>query len=162
MTNAHDTGADIDCLQCGKVHSSWSNCPEPFEQDGCDSPPSEEAQTEVATEQPVQRTDIPSRPTDELKKIAQALVNGHIFTDRHCASADEVTETFMLIALGGLQLINVDTLGMIFEYMDKAGPMSVNGRPMFMSMHCLNKEDTKTVLGYARKIREATQAALED
>lgn len=106
--------------------------------------------------------DIPSRPVDELKQIAQALVNGHIFTDRHCRTSDEVAETFLIIALGGLQRINIDTLGMVFEYMDKAGRMAVNGRPMFMSMHCLNKEDTKTVLEYVRKIREATQSALED
>lgn len=34
-------------------------------------------------------------------------------------------------------------IGMVYEYMDKAGPRSVNGYPMFMSINVLSIEETK-------------------
>ena len=33
-------------------------------------------------------------------------------------------------------------IGMLYEYNDKAGPQSINGYPIFMSMRILSKEDT--------------------
>ena len=51
----------------------------------------------------------------------------------------------------------LESIGLIYEYMDKAGPMAMNGGPMFISMHLLNKEDTDKMFSFYenfKKLRE--------
>jgi hypothetical protein len=45
------------------------------------------------------------------------------------------------VARGGLGAQYVKDLGIIWEYVDKAGPRAVNGCPMFFSCHLMNRED---------------------
>jgi hypothetical protein len=61
---------------------------------------------------------------EEIKKLAKDIYTGLVFTDRH---------------------IQVASPGMIYEYMDKAGPMSINGMPMFCSFRFISQEDAKKV-----------------
>ena len=54
---------------------------------------------------------------------------------------------------------------LIYEYMNKAGPVGVNGMPVFMSMRCLNREDTEQMLRYygeAQKMRDEFLGTTED
>jgi len=44
--------------------------------------------------------------------------------------------------------------------MDKAGPMAVNGMPMFLSFRLVSIDDTKKVLERYNKIKEAVTNAL--
>lgn len=49
-------------------------------------------------------------------------------------------------------------IGMVYEYLKNAGPMSINGYPFFMSLRLLNKEDNAKVWEYYeayKKLRES-------
>lgn len=87
----------------------------------------------------------PRQLTDEqLRQLCIDIYGGLVFTDRHCHSAQEVGMVFMPIGLGGLN--PEDEPEMIYEYMDKAGPRSVNGMPMFMSANVMNRADFRAWL----------------
>jgi hypothetical protein len=99
-----------------------------------------------------------NKTDEELKEIALGIHKGHIFTDRHVRSAQELSLVFMpLIFLKEEQIdkIKKEDIGMVYEYMDKAGPRSVNGMPCFMSMQMITEAEAKTVIGYVEKYREA-------
>jgi hypothetical protein len=44
--------------------------------------------------------------------------------------------------------------GMIYEYMEKAGPRAINGNPVFLSFRMIGIDDTKKVLERYNKIIE--------
>ena len=46
---------------------------------------------------------------------------------------------------------------MVYEYMDKAGPMAIDGMPMFCSFRFLNQEDAKKVYEKYIQIKEAIE-----
>lgn len=84
----------------------------------------------------------------ELVEIAKDMYNGRIFTDRHCRSGDEVSMVFMILTLmKPKDLKKIANLtgnkGMIYEYMDQAGPMSVNGLPTFFSCKVLTDTEAE-------------------
>lgn len=95
-------------------------------------------------------TDVfPPRLTkDELKEFILGVCDGRIFTDWVMPPHDKqqlLPVVFMPIALGGLEGHTTDELnnvGAIWEYMNQAGPRSINGYPMFMSMHLVHRLDT--------------------
>jgi hypothetical protein len=105
---------------------------------------------------------IPAQGDEKIKKIAQDIVHNLIFTDHHYRNQQEQIEllgmTFMPIIFGGLSDVDPNDLGMIYEYMDKALPRSINGYPCFMSCRVMNKPDTKKVFELVVKM----QKALED
>jgi len=91
----------------------------------------------------------------ELYEIAKDFYAGLIFSDRHLKStAAEMASTFMPLALGAT-FPDVNDVGMIFEYLDKAGPRSINGKPMFMSLQMLTKTETDTMFDFLDKIAKA-------
>jgi hypothetical protein len=100
---------------------------------------------------------VPSRPIEDLKQIARDLQAGHIFTDRHMNEHDRrnVGMVFMvLMFMDAKDQYIPESIGMVYEYMSKAMPRSINGMPMFTSMHYLNIEDTNYVFQKAREIEE--------
>jgi hypothetical protein len=99
----------------------------------------------------------PSRPEEELKQIARDLQAGHIFTDKHMSEYDQknLGMVFMvLMFMDPRDFYIPETIGMIYEHMSQAMPRSINGMPMFTSLHYLNVEDTKYVLNKAKEIDE--------
>jgi hypothetical protein len=79
---------------------------------------------------------------DEIKDFVMGWCDGKIFTDRHCHQERDITMVFMVLALGGIpEGWTEENLGLIWEWMDKAGPMAVNGMPTFFSCHMMHKED---------------------
>jgi hypothetical protein len=106
---------------------------------------------------------IPPRTDDELKQIALDLHQGRIFTDRHCPDPETFRMVFMLFVFmteEHLDQLKADPPGLIFEYLDQAGPRSVNGMPSFFSCQMLNKADTDRVFALYEQLRIATEAAL--
>lgn len=87
--------------------------------------------------------------TDEdIKKLADDIYKGLVFTDRHIQNPDDVPRVFIPLVLlkkEQIEELNVRSIGMIYEYIDKAGPMSINGMPMFLSLRMLSQEDAKKV-----------------
>ena len=101
--------------------------------------------------------DLKDKPDDELRQLALDLNAGIVFTDRQCDSMQDVASTFMPVGLGALNGVPEETvkkIGLIYEYKDEAGPLSVNGRPIFLSMQMLNAPDTEKVIAYSKKLSD--------
>jgi len=97
---------------------------------------------------------------EEIKKLADDIYSGLVFTDRHIKNLDDISRVFMPLALlSGAQIeeFKVDMPGMIYEYIDKAGPLSIDGMPMFLSFRCLNQEDEKKVYEKYLQIKKAVE-----
>ena len=101
-------------------------------------------------------TDVPERPpatkprvkTDEqIKQLIMDVVGGRVFCDFMIpeGQTNTLAMVFMPLALmerkDGLRLMEVDEASMVYEYLEKAGPRSINGMPGFFSFQFLNRAD---------------------
>jgi hypothetical protein len=80
----------------------------------------------------------------ELRQLVLDVCDNKVFTDRHCRTADEVAMAFPIILMMKLcdrKFIAANPPGMIWEYYSKAAPRSVNGLPMFFSVHFMSPSD---------------------
>lgn len=85
----------------------------------------------------------------DLKKIAVDLFEGKIYTDRHIPEGESLAMVFMPIALGAFQNTTeeeIKNIGLIYEYLDQAGPRSINGMPNFFSFKMLTRSETESVI----------------
>ena len=87
---------------------------------------------------------------EELKQIAIDLADGKIFSDRHIREGDSksIGTVFMPLILGAFGDMTEEEqkagkVTFIYEYLDKAGPRSINGMPCFFSCQILNREETE-------------------
>lgn len=104
---------------------------------------------------------VPAQTEEVLKELAKAMVSNMIFTDLHLHQDPHmIGSVFMPIAFGAMANYDLSTLGLLYEYMDKAMPRSINGYPCFMSVRMLNRDDATKMLEYVKKLEEATAAAL--
>ncbi len=97
---------------------------------------------------------------EELKKVAENLHAGRIFSDRHVENPEDLRMVFMVLALAGPELIKKmqeDDISFIYEYIDKAGPRSINGMPSFFSHQGLTKTETAKMFEYYNKIKAAVE-----
>ncbi len=97
---------------------------------------------------------------EEVKKIAEDIYKGLIFTDRHISNPNDLTSVFMVLMFMEEKDINRfknNPPGLIYEYMDKAGPMTINGNPIFMSMQLLSKEDGERVIKHYTGIKDIVE-----
>jgi hypothetical protein len=100
---------------------------------------------------------IPSRTREELRQLALDWLAGKLFTDHHCR-ADDLPLAFMPLALmkpSQIAELQGSDLGLIFEYVDKAGPRGINGMPFFFSMQILNRADAQVVMDLAKRLQVA-------
>lgn len=90
---------------------------------------------------------IPNMSDEELKKFVVDYLGGRIFTsaDIHPGELSNVLGMiFMPISLGALSDLteeNRKSIGLLWEYLSKAGPMGINGYPIFTSVHLMRTED---------------------
>lgn len=107
---------------------------------------------------------IPRLNDDDMKEIAAGLLGGRYFTLYDIEGANDDPENFnaerfwrdaamvfMPLALGGLEGLDIDELGNIIEDLNKAGPRSANGYPVFFSCRLIHKDDWDNILTRARK-----------
>lgn len=102
---------------------------------------------------------------EELNQIARDLAGNRIFTSRHLSEPNLLGSVFLPLGLGALKDASEDELkniGMVYEYLDKAGPRSINGYPMFFSCHLLSVADSDKVISKYEAICKATDAALKE
>lgn len=104
---------------------------------------------------------IESLSPEKLNQLAKDFVAGRVFSDRHCPP-DMWTSVFMILGLGDAEVVkgDIDDLGMVYEYLDQAGPMTVNGYPTFFSFRMLNKADAMKLFEKADALEKAAAAAL--
>lgn len=109
-------------------------------------------------------TKIDDKPAAYLTQLAKDIVGNLVFTDRHIREFDFPTVfgmVFMPVMLGAFADTTEEyrnDIGMIYEYIDKAGPRSINGYPIFFSMCYINKHDAQIVWEKVAKIEEALKA----
>lgn len=103
---------------------------------------------------------------EELKQLARDIHGGNVFTDRHIRPDDRMqmlSMVFMPLVMMDEENIQVvqkrlGDHGMMYEYMDKAGPRSVNGLPSFFSFHTVGSDDADKVVGYLETLEAASDA----
>lgn len=94
----------------------------------------------------------------DLKQLACDMNKGLVFTDRQVQPPRLISTVFMPLIFLEDEKKWVDQIGLVYEYLDKAGPRAINGMPTFMSMKVVPKEDVPTLLEYVQKYREAEVA----
>lgn len=107
---------------------------------------------------PDNKREVPRMNADEIADLVRALVNGSVFTGAQCPP-DMLASVFMVLGLGGTGDIDPASIGMVYEYMDKAGEMAINGFPMFLSCKFVHKEDWAVVCDRAIAAQEALNRA---
>lgn len=93
-------------------------------------------------------TETPGKTDEELRQIAVDIYDGKIFTSQHLSESEQnlMPMVFMPLALMDRETFkSLSEVGMVYEYLDKAGPRSVNGCPSFFSMHTLTSDETVKV-----------------
>lgn len=106
-------------------------------------------------------SELKNKTKEELNQLVKDLISGKVFTDRHLNSPSDMTSVFMTLSFGGLTKEFIDEIGMIYEYLEKAGPLSVNDNPSFFSCTFLNKEDAKYIWDKYFEIQESVEKQLE-
>lgn len=85
---------------------------------------------------------IQSMSDAELKAFVMGFCDGQIFTNSMVEANGLLHLVFMPLALGGLEGVDLEDLGCIWEWMKEAGPRSINGYPIFFGCRLMNKADT--------------------
>ena len=83
-------------------------------------------------------------PNNDLKQLAMDIANGKVFTSNQIKNESLLASVFMPLALMNdeqIHALHKAPPHMLYEYMDKAVPMSVNGMPIFGSVRFLNKTE---------------------
>lgn len=101
---------------------------------------------------------------DQIKELAEDIFKSSVFTERHINENDVrlLQSIFMPLVLGALSGITEEQqkqVGMIYEYLEKAGPRSVNGYPVFFSMKILHIDDSEEVWDMYFKMKKAVENA---
>ena len=126
----------------------------------------------MTDDKPTAPRPIPDMPENELKQLAIDMAQGNVFTSLHLPPVETeddardhvhmVRSIFMPIGLGGIGDIDIKTLGFFWERLDKAGPRSINGYPMFFSVRVVNDKQAQWVIRKVSEIRNATNEVFED
>jgi hypothetical protein len=94
---------------------------------------------------------------EELKGIAKDIWAGKIFSTWNITNQDEYPLVFLPLVFLDKKTITEwkkKEVSFIFEYMDKAGPRSINGMPSFFSCKCLTKTETAKMFEHYKKFKE--------
>jgi hypothetical protein len=99
----------------------------------------------------------PARMTPEaVAQLAMDLADGKLWTDRHAqGNGIEAFKIVFMLGRSAPPKEIVNTWGMLYEYLDKAGEYSVNGIPQFFSVQFMHIDDHPLLV----KAYDAYQAA---
>lgn len=103
---------------------------------------------------------IPRMTTIELRQFVIDFCTGLIFTSAHVPDKQMLGLVFLPLGMGGLAKLpeeEIRNIGLFWEYVRAAGPRSVDGMPMFVSVRMMHKEDVDIVA----PLISAEQARLE-
>ena len=84
---------------------------------------------------------------EDLKQFINDYLGNLIFTSEMLVAGNQenlVYLVFLPLALGAFEDLSKDEvakIGLIYEYISKAGPRAINGYPTFMSMNLMRQED---------------------
>lgn len=98
----------------------------------------------------------------ELKQLAIDLAEGKIFTSLQIEKED-IAKVFLALLLGAFADKTEDEMkdiGILYEYMDKAAPRSINGLPCFFSFHYLGIDDSRKLLEFHEEYEKVKNSFL--
>jgi hypothetical protein len=102
-------------------------------------------------DKPKERVPFVYKPlsAEQLEQLAQDIAAGRVFHSGMCENTSDIAMVFMPLGLMGDNLTFAEMIEqkvtVFYEYLDKAGPRSVNGMPCFFSMHMLNLDQALIV-----------------
>lgn len=93
---------------------------------------------------------------EELRKLAQEIVEGKVFTDRDVRQGDHDILPVIFIPLSLMPNVHAwgADAGLVYEYWDQAGPRSINGYPIFFSVRKVIKKDMPALEHYVKTFWE--------
>ena len=99
----------------------------------------------------------------ELRQLATDIKSGMVFTSNHVPPGEEyMLGSIFLPLMLMTEEQHKDFLekkpAMVFEHMSQAGPRSVNGYPIFMSIQFLLEDEYKKVMEYYKELTEWEKA----
>lgn len=101
---------------------------------------------------------------EKINEIAVGIVRGEILTDRQLP-ANSLSDVFVALKLIGrttVKQLAEHPPSLMFGYMKEAGPISVNGYPMFFTVHFAFEEDTKLIIEKVKALAAAWDEILKD
>jgi hypothetical protein len=106
---------------------------------------------------------FPSLKKSDLSQLAKDIAMDKVFCS-HFLPAEQQKNLlgmiFMPILFGATKDMSeeqVNDIGFICEYYDKAGPRAINGYPMFLSCRFVSKADAKRIMIKVNKIKKALE-----
>ena len=105
--------------------------------------------------------------TEEMmRQLAADIEDGKVFGSWSLRECDGhlVTSIFMPIVFMSSEQrdeFKEKDVAHFYEYLDKAGPRSINGYPMFPSMAYINKKDWLQTWGYIKEYRDKKESFLK-
>lgn len=118
----------------------------------------EEGVEEKSEEHKEEKTKIVRMSKEEMQTFVREMVQGKIFTSLHVQDQSLLHLIFMPLCLGALADMSeeyVKEIGIIWEYLSKAGPRSINGYPMFLSMRVMHREDWEKIFPAVERAEKA-------
>lgn len=91
---------------------------------------------------------------EAMRQFVDDFVSGRIFTSLHVRNPEDVPMSFMVLMFMSWSDTGLKQIAVVWEYLDKAGPMSVNGMPTFFSCHFVNVDDWKILQPAIEKERK--------
>lgn len=84
-------------------------------------------------------------PEEDLRQFVLAWTGHQVYSHLHCPP-NAMSVVFMCMSLmPPMPEDYIDKVGLIYEYMDRAGPRAINGQPTFFSHRVMHVDDWKRV-----------------
>lgn len=106
---------------------------------------------------------------DQMAKFIREFRSGQIFSSAHIIEDYMILRVFLVLSLGALSKAPdtyINSIGLFWEYIKDAGPLSINGYPQFFSCRMVHKEDwakiRKTILELDNREKSELEDLLED
>ena len=101
----------------------------------------------------------------DLKALALDIHKGLVFGSWSLPKEDPtiIKMVFMVLALGDDKLfdsLKKHEVVHVYEYMSKAGPRSINGYPMFLSMHMITKGQWQKLIPLLQELQKQEEQFL--
>lgn len=102
----------------------------------------------------------------EIKELALNIYRGDIFTSLQVRESDTYLLSSIFMPLMFMDQEQIDKMKehkayMLYASMSDAGPRSINGYPIFMSMNYIDEEDCKKVFEKYEAMKKAIDGEME-
>lgn len=101
----------------------------------------------------------------QIRKLAIDIAAGQVFGSWQVGNVRDLGMVFMVLALGGEELhesLKVNRTVHVYEYLCEAGPRSVNGMPIFMSMRRVSESEWAKLVPLMQRLEKRQQAFVGD